>query len=385
MDPVNRPETAMNEPAQELAFQLTELAHPQDLAYRPEVLDPTDADDRARLHELASDRVHVVDTLGHQLHELAEVDALTAGDSALLGEADYPGTWVYYPWHSTLVHVLDEPDYIRLRSSRNAVLISAEEQATYAGLRIGAAGLNVGNPAVICMVLENGPRQMKLADFDPLSVSNLNRYRRGITDLGINKAVLTAREVAELDPFVDVELYDEGLTPETVDAFLLSPRVDVVIEEMDNLPLKVLIRERARAHGIPVVMVTGNGDGCIVDIERYDVDPELPLLCGFLPPAIIERIKTENLASLPLDQKVQLARDFMGAEYLTPRLREAFLKIGTELAGIPQVATSSFIRGAAVSYVVRQIASGSALPSGRYRVQLDELASSVIARPAPAH
>ena len=53
-----------------------------------------------------------------------------------------------------------------------------------------------------------------------------------------------------------------------------------MLEEVDDLATKVEIRRHARALGVPVVMVTDDGDNVIVDVERYDLDPGYPLFHG---------------------------------------------------------------------------------------------------------
>jgi len=60
----------------------------------------------------------------------------------------------------------------------------------------------------------------------------------------------------------------------------------------------------------------------------------------------------------------------MGAKYLTQRLQQSFPLVGSKLAGIPQLAESSFLRGAAVCYFVRQIVLGKRISSGRYYLNL---------------
>lgn len=214
---------------------------------------------------------------------------------------------------------------------------------------------------------------MKFADFDGLSLSNLNRFRAGVCDLGLNKAILSARQAYEINPFLDIEMLEHGIRPEDIERFLLKPKIDVLIEETDNLKLKIAIREKAREHRIPVLMVTGNGENIIIDIERYDQNQRLPLLNGYLKQGIIDKIKEIQPGKGTLKERIFLARDFMGMKYLTKRLRESFLLVGSRLAGIPQLAESSFLRGAALSYLVRQITIGKKVPSGRYYLKLDNV------------
>ncbi len=72
-------------------------------------------------------------------------------------------------------------------------------------------------------------------------------------------------------------------------------------------------------------------------------------------------------------ERILLARDFMGVKNLTLRLQKSFLLVGSRLAGIPQIAESSFLRGAALCYFARQIATGAHAPSGRYVLKMDSI------------
>jgi hypothetical protein len=195
-----------------------------------------------------------------------------------------------------------------------------------------------------------------------------------MADLGVNKAVITARQVVEIDPFAEVEAHPRGLTTGGEEAFLASPeRADVLVEEMDDLQLKIDIRRAAHRLGIPVVMVTGNDNDVIVDVERYDQEPELPILNGYLTQEVIDAVERLGPRAKTLEDRIALARDFIGADYLAPRLVDSFPRVGRTLAGIPQLATSSFMRGAAISYVVRQIVTGVDMPSGRYAFCIGDL------------
>ena len=277
--------------------------------------------------------------------------------------------WIYYPWKNTLVHCLNEKDFKYLRTSRNQNLITKEEQKSFEKIKVGIAGLNVGNPGAVCLALE-GDIEMKLTDNDVLSLSNLNRFRAGLPDLGLNKAILSARQIYEINPFAKLEVFEKGIGEDNMEAFLLKPKLDILVEEMDNLSLKIKIRELARKNKIPVVMVTGNSENVIIDVERFDLNPKLPLMSGYLKKEVIDGI---NYGPKSFEEKMKLTRDFMGVKYLHPRLVSSFKLVGKNLAGIPQIAESSFLRGAAICYFVRQIAQGNKIQSGRYYLKLSDV------------
>lgn len=66
------------------------------------------------------------------------------------------GKWVYYPWLSTLVHVLEDNDFQKVRTARNKNLINEEEQKKFYNAVIGIGGLSVGNSVALAIVLQGG-------------------------------------------------------------------------------------------------------------------------------------------------------------------------------------------------------------------------------------
>lgn len=353
------------------------------LAHKPIIFNLNKKNDIEKLSDLFKKNkiLEIIDDLENQEKELSAVkNPKIISHAFLFGQEKIAqkdiflkrGVWVYYPWRYALIHILDKKYYHQLRVSRNFNLILPNEQKKFENLRIGLAGLNVGNPAAICLSLE-GIWRMKFADFDPLSLSNLNRFRAGIPDLGLNKVFLSARQAYEINPFLDIEIFEKGIQSDNIDRFLLKPKVDILIEEMDNLKLKIVIREKARKYRIPVLMVTGNGENIIIDIERFDQNPRLPLLSGYLKKTIIDKIQKIQPGKGTFEERIALARDFMGEKYLTKRLRDSFKLVGSKLAGIPQIAESSFLRGAALCYFVRKIANKEKIPSGRYYLKLDSI------------
>src|SRR4051812_10142934 len=208
-------------------------------SYRPVLASPDDfADDPA---------VVVIDELPEQLEQLARCrapraelsgDALRAAAAELLGE---PAPWFYFPWRRTLVHVLPKALHHELRFDRNRYAITAPEQERLASLTVCVAGLSVGRAVVTTLAHEGIGGELRLADFDVLDLSNLNRITGGIADVGVSKVVLAAREVAELDPYIGVRLFPRGVEEATIDAFVGG--ADVVVDECDGLEIKLLLRE----------------------------------------------------------------------------------------------------------------------------------------------
>lgn len=100
---------------------------------------------------------------------------------------DHYGCWVYYPWRNALVRLLSKDHFIALRTNRNHYKITKEEQAFLAQKRIGIIGLSVGQAVALTMAMERSAGAILLADFDTLDLSNLNRLRAGIMDIGTSQ------------------------------------------------------------------------------------------------------------------------------------------------------------------------------------------------------
>lgn len=340
-----------------------------------EIFNADSAEDRPRIDELSQDHT-VVDTYQEQLEELYAIrHPESVGSKPEQLEESVGDFYAVFPWKKAMVRIVGEAAYRELRTNRNRELLTQEEQEKFMQANIAFAGLNVGNPGAVCIALEGGSSRMKLADFDPLSLTNLNRFRAGLTDLGVNKAELTARQVLEIDPYYAIELYEAGINPNNLSEFIDG--TNLIVEEMDSLPLKIAVREAAREKRIPVIMVTGNAEGVLLDVERFDTDPNLPILNNLMSEDVMSRITDPASAHLAPLEKVALARDFMGAEHLDERLVHSFSEFGKTLVGIPQLAESSFMRGAALCYAAKAIILGRPLPSGRYSFSFADQLKSI--------
>ena len=83
-------------------------------------------------------------------------------------------------------------------ASRSA---SPEEKETLSKKKIGIIGLSVGQSIALTIAMERTCGELRIADFDILELSNLNRIRAGLPNLGIAKTIVVAREIAEIDPW----------------------------------------------------------------------------------------------------------------------------------------------------------------------------------------
>lgn len=106
-------------------------------------------------------------------------------------------------------------------------------------LLIGAGGL--GSPLALYLAAA-GVGRLGIMDFDVVDVSNLQRQIMHRTqDVGTSKAQSAKRAVTELNPGVQVDLYEEGIT--SANALQIIAKYDIVIDGTDNFPTRYLVND----------------------------------------------------------------------------------------------------------------------------------------------
>lgn len=325
--------------------------------------------------------VQVCDAIDEQLIDLLKTrnPSVRLSDSAALELArehlgdvrseDY-GVWVYYPWSRRLVHLLDEDEFIELRTNRNKYKLTPEEQARLATKKVGVVGLSVGQMVATTLALERSVGEIRLADFDRLDLSNLNRIRSGVHNLGVSKVLITAREIAEIDPFLKVVLYPVGIHADNITAFLLKGgKLDVLIDECDSIDIKLKLRVSARLHKIPVVMETS--DRTLIDVERFDLDPARPIFHG-----LVGNIDPERLANLTTEEKIPYVLKIIGEDTMSSRLVSSMIEIESSIKTWPQLGSCVVHGGGATADIVRRINLDQMTYSGRFVADIEQIVPS---------
>jgi hypothetical protein len=276
------------------------------------------------------------------------------------------GVWAVYP-NGLLIHILESDDLYILRTSRNLGLLTEDEQLRVKKLRVAVAGLSVGGVTAHCLAME-GVRHFYLTDFDYLAGSNLNRLPASLAEVGLPKTAIIARKIWDIDPFTKVICDDRGLCRENVDSFFGGDNpVDVVIDAVDSMEGKILIRQEAKKRRIPVVWMVDMGDGVVqIGVERYDQNPNYPPFHGQ-----IERMQQQ------LGRELNYVESFfsiLNHDHLPSRMANSFLlACENKYSGISQLAGTVSIAGGTVAKIVRMIAFGYDI-SNEFFISVDSVA-----------
>ncbi len=329
---------------------------------RPLVLDVNARSQREVLRVLREDpALQVVDRFEEQREQLALVRPTPS--RALFDEGQ---RWVYYPWRRAVVRLLGPRAFSTLRLDRNHNKLTRDEQVRLRALSVGVVGVSAGHSIAHLLAMEGLAGEIRLADFDNLELTNLNRVPASVLDLGVNKAVVAARRIAEIDPYLNVQVVPEGVSAANLDRFLEG--LDLVIEECDSLDVKVLVREGARAKGIPVIMETS--DRGVLDVERFDLEPDRPIFHGLLGD-----VDSSKLAGLSLAEKSTHVLRLLGASEVSSRGAASMFELGQTVTGWPQLASEVTLGAVTTAAAVRRFGLAEELPSGRVRFDVEEIMS----------
>ena len=278
------------------------------------------------------------------------------------------GVWVYFPWKNQLIHLLAQTDFEELRTIRNRDLITSQEQLKLHDATVVAFGMSVGSAGALAVAITGMSRRMKLVDGAVISGSNLNRILTGVSSVGRSKAQVIAEQVYEMNPYSTITCFDKVGTDNIGEIFDEPWPVSVAVDEIDDIEMKVRIRFEARKRKIPVVMATELGDTVMLDVERFDLEPDRPLFHNLVPG--IEEL---------LDNKLENYREWTkrAVSIIDPvnmpiKMQKSLLKIGTTIVTHPQLGSTVMMTGGVLAFAIKNIVLGNPLKSGRYVIALEK-------------
>ena len=116
-------------------------------------------------------------------------------------------------------------------------------------LCIGTGGL--GSPLLLYLAAA-GVGRIGIVDFDVVDASNLQRQIiHGTRSVGQRKVISAKERILDLNPHVQVDLYEEAFTSEN--ALRIAAPYDVVVDGTDNFPTRYLVNDTCVLLGKPNV------------------------------------------------------------------------------------------------------------------------------------
>lgn len=146
--------------------------------------------------------------------------------------------------------------------SRNIGWVTPAEQARLRGCHVAIAGLGGAGGVHALTLARLGIANFTIADFDEFGVHNFNRQAGAfVSTLGQSKSATIARMVRDINPEADLRVFEDGVTPENLEAFLDG--VDIYIDGIDFFAIEARRMVFAACHrkGIPALTAAPLGMG----------------------------------------------------------------------------------------------------------------------------
>lgn len=255
-----------------------------------------------------------------------------------------------------------------LATVRNRDLITQEGQEILRKTVVGFFGMSVGSHAVLTWMTEARADIVKIMDPDIISPSNLNRLRWGWHSIGKKKIDAVKDALLEVNPAAEIIAIKSKKKEAMLHMLEDQPGVSIIVDEIDDIEGKILLRNFAKEHHIPLLSAADVGDNVILDIERYDKEPDTQPFLGRIPAAALE--KFSQLSDL---ERRNYIIKLVGFEQNSEEMLDALLAIGKTLSTWPQLGATATITGGVIATTIKKIMLDEKVVSGRYYLSLDEL------------
>lgn len=276
--------------------------------------------------------------------------------------------FVYLPWRNSLTRIIAPDIFHKTRLDRNRYKMTLPEIYKLREKVIGVIGMSVGASIALCIAQQGLCGELRIADFDNLELSNLNRVQASFLNIGANKVDVARQRIAEIDPYLSVSTFASGISSENVRSFVQG--LSIVVEECDSFDIKLMIREQAREFRIPVVMETT--DNGVLDVERYDLIENLSPFHGLLG-----SLSSSELAGFSREQLIGFLGQILDLNNLSTRMGASVLEMGGTLSSWPQLAEDIALGTALVAGACRRILLELPVSGGRWSQSIDNMVTGV--------
>ncbi|MBQ7438177.1 MAG: tRNA threonylcarbamoyladenosine dehydratase [Oscillospiraceae bacterium] len=143
---------------------------------------------------------------------------------------------------------------------RTALLYGGAAMERLKGARVAVFGIGGVGGYVVEALARSGIGALDLIDHDRVSFSNLNRQIIATrSSVGRLKVEAAAERIRDINPDCTVRTYQTFFLPETAGDFDFGV-YDYVVDAVDTVTAKLLIAEKARDAGVPVISAMGTGN-----------------------------------------------------------------------------------------------------------------------------
>lgn len=202
--------------------------------------------------------------------------------------------------------------------SRNIGWVTESEQKRLRNARVAIGGLGGVGGVHLLTLARLGIGKFAIADFDTFDIVNFNRQVGAtVSSIGRPKLDVLEEMVRDINPEVDLKLFPEGVSADSLDDFLAE--VDVYVDGLDFFAFDARKKTFAACEkrGIPVVtaaplglgvalLVFGPGSMSFEDYFGFEDGDEIEMAIRFLvglSPAMLQRGYVADMSKVNLAER----------------------------------------------------------------------------------
>ena len=165
------------------------------------------------------------------------------------------------------------------RFCRTELVLGREAMERLKSASVAVFGIGgVGSYAAEALA-RSGIGRLMLVDDDTVAESNINRQLIALTStVGRQKALVMRDRALDINPDINIDARPVRFDESTVSQFDFFG-YDYIVDAIDSVTSKILLIERAKAAGVPIICSMGTGNKlhpecfCIEDISKTTVCP----------------------------------------------------------------------------------------------------------------
>lgn len=192
------------------------------------------------------------------------------------------------------------------RLERTELLLGSENIEKLKRSRVAVFGVGGVGGYVVEALARCGIGTLDLIDNDEVAESNLNRQIIAtVSTIGRPKVEAARDRIRDINPDCQVNIHQVFFLPETADDFEFS-EYDYVVDAIDTVTGKLMLVERAKAAGTPIICSMGAGNKLdptafqVADIYRTKVCPLAKVMRRELKKRGIDSLKVVYSEEKPL-------------------------------------------------------------------------------------
>lgn len=181
--------------------------------------------------------------------------------------------------------------------SRMENLLGTRNVKRLGSAKIAVFGVGGIGSYVVEALARCGVGSLTLVDHEDISLTDINRQLYALQSVIGRKKVQVAKEhIRDIDENILVHTYETYYSSDTAGMFDLKA-YDYIVDTMDSTASKILLIERAKVCGVPVISCLGTENKLnparleIADISRVSNDPLAKTIRGELRKRSIRKVK----------------------------------------------------------------------------------------------